>query len=81
MKIPEPVSIFELKKMLRECHVVCAFCGARLNPENVAMYRHRGGFEVKGSRGKWWIYIECPNCHYQWSLPKLWRLMSRVVIG
>ena len=33
-------------------------------------YDHDGGWPLKGYSGLRWLYIECPNCNYQWSLWK-----------
>lgn len=45
-----------------------------IQPNNWKGYRHEGG--VKDKRGdRYWLYYECPHCHYQWSWHKL---MSKI---
>jgi len=37
-------------------------------------YAHDGGYE--DSKGKkWWLYLHCPKCSYDWAL---WKIVRRV---
>ena len=52
--------------------VRCKWCGYYgLQNEPFQFYDHDGGEKVNGFDKKQWLYIECPNCQYQWSLWKL----------
>ena len=39
--------------------------------EPIKHYEHDGGWEMDGFNRKQWLYVECPNCKYQWALHKL----------
>ena len=45
-------------------------CGHTINLNHFLAYDHDGGYKDKHSN-KWWIFIECPNCKYQWSIDKI----------
>lgn len=49
----------------------CKWCGASLNDQEIHKYPHPEGWEIDGHRGRWWLYVKCPICFYEWSLPKL----------
>ncbi len=48
-------------------------CGATLPTRgcNLEAYAHPDGWVLDGLPGKWWLYIVCPECNYQWALWKL----------
>ena len=48
-------------------------CGAELPTDgaNLEAYAHDGGWPLDGLPGKWWLYVVCPECEYQWALWKL----------
>jgi hypothetical protein len=55
----------------------CRWCSAELCGPVIG-HPHDGGWTVPGlpcphphSDGKWWLYIVCPKCDYQWALWKL----------
>ena len=54
-------------------------CGYRFNPYiNISMYPHDGG--LRDCHGKrWWVYITCPRCHYQWAYWKILRHLKLVI--
>ena len=33
-------------------------------------YDHNGGYKDKDGN-RWWVFVECPKCKYQWSIDKL----------
>lgn len=37
----------------------------------VKYYPHPAGYKVDGLKGRKWLYVECPKCHYEWSFVKL----------
>lgn len=49
----------------------CRWCGADLSKESIMGYPHSRGWTVYGKKEKYWLYIICPNCQYQWALWKL----------
>ena len=49
----------------------CRWCGADLSKEPIMGYPHEGGWTVYGKKEKYWLYIVCPHCGYQWNLQKL----------
>ena len=48
-------------------------CGAPIpnQVEDLHAYLHSGGWTIDGLEGRWWLYMECPECNYQWALWKL----------
>jgi hypothetical protein len=49
----------------------CRNCGASLTHRPVLGYLHDGGWIVPGIPGRYWLYISCSKCHYEWALWKL----------
>jgi len=50
----------------------CRWCGYRdLDQLVIQFYPHDEGWWVGTLDKKQWLYIECPQCHYDWSLWKL----------
>lgn len=51
-------------------------CGhvIEINEDNFICYAHDGGLEDKSGQ-KWWLYIGCSKCGYDWS----WRKVERKV--
>jgi len=45
----------------------CGFVGIHEQP--ISAYKSQYGWDVNGTI--YWLYIECPKCHYGWSLQKL----------
>jgi len=45
-------------------------CGEPIHPEEIEMYPHEGGIEIR-NQGRQWVYIHCPKCGYDWALWKL----------
>ena len=62
---------------VRKMELSCKWCGAKL-PEKIKAYKHRYGWYVRG-KGKWWLYITCPKCGYDWNLEKLGLPRSAIV--
>jgi hypothetical protein len=69
-------ALFEpFEKLALETTPTCRWCGAELHGP-VQAYPHEGGWIVRGMggrthEGRWWLYIKCPKCAYDWAL---WRL-------
>lgn len=59
----------DYKKMIKNKE--CKWCGESLETEPVEMYTHDDGWTVDGEHFKKWLYIECPECGYEWALWKL----------
>jgi hypothetical protein len=49
----------------------CSFCGSSLKGVPISYYPHDAGWTVSGLVGKFWLYLVCPKCGYQWALWKL----------
>lgn len=54
----------------------CRWCRNKDKPSSlegypIQRYEHSGGWKVPGLPGRWWLYITCPECGYQWSLRAL----------
>ena len=45
-------------------------CNTTFTINHFLAYDHDGGYE-DSKNNKWWVFVECPNCHYQWSADKL----------
>lgn len=45
-------------------------CGNVINLNHFLAYDHNGGYEDKHNN-KWWIFVECSKCKYQWSIDKI----------
>jgi len=45
-------------------------CGKKVTMWNFLGYPHDGGL-VDGHGKKWWVFIECTKCKYQWSWSKI----------
>jgi hypothetical protein len=58
----------EYRAMVKK--TTCRWCNAPL-PETVLSYPHPNGWPVAGMEGTHWLYLECPNCSYDWALWKL----------
>ena len=49
-------------------------CGYQFHPmDDVSMYPHDGGLP-DGESNRWWVYVTCPKCKYQWAW---WKLIRR----
>ena len=56
----------------KEMKVTECDCGNKdLDQQRINAYPHEDGWEVKGLKGKQWLFIVCPECKYEWSLSKL----------
>ena len=42
-----------------------------LENEPIEHYDHSDGWPLEGHEELQWLYVECPQCKYQWSLRKL----------
>jgi hypothetical protein len=61
----------DVDKEFREKLVVhgCKDCGGDFLKQPIMSYPDDGGWDIDGQ--KYWLYITCPDCGYQWSLWKL----------
>jgi hypothetical protein len=52
---------------------ICRWCLASLKDEPIKGYPHPSGWRIEGlpENEKYWLYVECPECGYQWALWKL----------
>jgi hypothetical protein len=54
-----------------------AFSEVKLTYEPIRAYPHSGGWKIPGLKGdpdedgRYWLYISCPGCGYEWALWKL----------
>ena len=55
----------------------CRWCEAKLTGP-VYGYQHSGGVEVPGLKGRWWLYLKCPKCGYDWAL---WKVKNLIGVG
>lgn len=55
----------------------CPDCGCPL-PDGLKHYDHDGGLLVVGFSRPQWLFLECPNCDYQWAL---WKLLRRQLVA
>jgi len=68
MKIlPAPLSSYEAEFQDK----TCKYCSAKLSGPALFWGPHDGGYQLPGFDSKQWIYTECPQCEYQWSMGKL----------
>lgn len=52
----------------------CSFCKTKLSAKDIGMYKHSEGIRVeKFNPVKWWVYVTCSKCGYQWSWIKILR--------
>jgi hypothetical protein len=52
----------------------CSFCKTKLSEKNIDKYEHEGGIRVdKYNPVKYWVYVTCSKCEYQWSWVKILR--------
>ncbi len=49
----------------------CRWCNVYMSRAEIRHYDHPGGYPVDGMVENQWLYIECPNCQYEWSFKKL----------
>lgn len=49
----------------------CRWCNMDMSRAKIRYYNHPGGYLVDEMIEKQWLYIECPNCQYEWSFKKL----------
>lgn len=49
-------------------------CPKIIKIDQVIGYLHEGGVPDKNGT-KWWMYVSCPECQYDWSL---WKLEKRL---
>ncbi len=61
--------VAELIKQYKMAIFRCT-CGFLIESPNFEGYTHSGGFQDKlGS--KWWLYVKCPACDYDWAIRKI----------
>jgi hypothetical protein len=49
-------------------------CGATITVKDIRGYPHEGGIpDLHGK--KWWVYVRCNKCRYDWSW---WKVESRL---
>jgi hypothetical protein len=51
-------------------NLTCRWCDTKL-PKHLKGYLHPVGWTIKGIDRKYWLYITCPKCGYDWALWKL----------
>jgi len=49
----------------------CYWDDTPLSGQTVHLYKHSGGWKVRGFVDLQWLYVVCPKCGYQWALWKL----------
>jgi hypothetical protein len=60
----------EIKKLMGK-HFYCGGnCKQKITIGAWLGYPHEGGLADKNGK-RWWVYIECPKCEYDWSIGKL----------
>jgi hypothetical protein len=67
-------TIIELMGKAFKCH-----CGTRIDIDGFVGYQHGGGLADKDGT-KYWLFLECPHCEYQWSWSKI-EVMIRKMEG
>jgi len=45
-------------------------CGQKIENPNIQGYLHTGGIPDR-TRSKWWLFVTCPRCLYQWAIRKI----------
>lgn len=69
MSIEDGGLVEEQIKKYRYCIFRCT-CKTVIDNPNFEGYPHDGGVQDKIGT-KWWLYIKCPSCGYDWALKKL----------
>lgn len=66
----------EIEKVIKEFKgkKVSCTCSKTFKIEKFCGYPHSDGFESDTGK-KWWIYVTCPHCCYDWAI---WKLRFRV---
>ena len=57
-------------------YFTCRMCGTKQKVCGWLGYPHDGGLADKDGN-KWWIYLECDKCHYEWSFGKVEHQVNR----
>lgn len=61
--------IAEVINKLQDETFTC-WCGHKFTVNHFMGYQHEGGLaDAQGS--KWWVFVICPHCRYEWSWHKL----------
>jgi len=63
--------LIEYKWLVEALECKCVTCKTPLKDLEIELYQHEDGWEVRHLKGKYWLYITCPNCGYQNSFEKL----------
>jgi len=52
-------------------------CGKKFTLNHFLGYPHANGL-IDGHGHKWWLFVECPQCKYQWSWQKVIHRIKKV---
>lgn len=58
-------------RVCKDCLMKASFRMVPLENEPIEHYDHSDGWPLEGHEELQWLYVECPQCKYQWSLRKL----------
>lgn len=62
----------EIESFIREVTAICfnCSCGRPIVVRDIFGYPHEMGLMDKEGK-KWWVFIECENCNYNWNWQKI----------
>jgi len=60
------ITLEDIKNNMKS--VKCDWCHTSFDPDDIYMYPHPGGHEIKDVDGKQWVYVKCKNCEYDWAI-------------
>jgi hypothetical protein len=65
--------VAEFIKKVKDQKFTCT-CTKTFPVNQFMAYEHSGGLKDKDGK-KWWVYVHCPHCSYDWSA---WKLEARL---
>jgi len=54
--------------------LTCRWCGTSLEHGKLSKYAHPSGLESENGQ-RYWLYLTCPGCGYQWAW---WKLLRQI---
>jgi len=78
MTIDDGGEIKEAIKYIQRKTMFCS-CGKIITLSPLIGYPHSKGHSDKNNK-KWWTYVRCPFCGYEWSLWKIYQHLGRIVV-
>lgn len=63
----KPEAVTDIINSRSTPEMLCSSCGKEVFGLDIDAYPHKGGWQIPGLKGSWWLSVACPSCNHETS--------------